>query len=246
MADALFHLDNLANASVGQELLLEGREAKHALQARRINIGEVIWLGDGNGTIARGPVIELAKTSLRINVESLEKKDPPATKITLVQALAKGDRDELAIQAATELGITQVIPWQAERSVSIWKGEKVQKGTDRWQSIVQEATKQSLRAYCPQVLVAVDTETLIEELKSFDRVYVLEPTGEQTLVGQALEGVESIAVVVGPEGGVSETELSLFGSAGFSTVRLGISVLRTSTAGVAAIAYLQSQLGDWG
>ena len=176
---------------------------------------------------------------------SVDEISKPPTKLVLVQALAKGDRDELAIQACTELGVSEVIPWQAERSISIWKAEKKQKGQTRWQSIVTEAAKQSLRSYVPNVSEVLDSTELIQILQGFDQVLILDPEAGTSITEQNPPKAGAVAIVVGPEGGISEQELEAFSKAGFSNVHLGSGVLRTSTAGIAALSYLQAKLGDW-
>jgi 16S rRNA (uracil1498-N3)-methyltransferase len=163
----------------------------------------------------------------------------------LVQGLAKGDRDELAIQACTELGIYGVIPWQADRSISIWKDDKKIKGQTRWQTIVTEAAKQSLRAFAPSVEAVQNSQELISRLADFDSVLVLDPEAKTSIRQVSMPSSGSVAIVVGPEGGISDSELEAFASAGFTSVRLGARVLRTSTAGMAAVSYLQAKLGDW-
>jgi 16S rRNA (uracil1498-N3)-methyltransferase len=229
----------------GSVFVLGGPEAKHAVSVRRMNIGESIAVSDGAGRKVRGKVAKVLKDTLEVLVESVDALNPPSTKLVLVQALAKGDRDELAIQACTELGVFEVIPWQSDRSISIWKAEKKQKGQTRWQTIVTEAAKQSLRAFVPRVSEVLDSAELIQVLRGFDQVLILDPEarGSITEVDAPLTG--SIAIVVGPEGGISEAELAAFTEAGFSSVHLGSGVLRTSTAGMAAISYLQARLGDW-
>lgn len=246
MAEALFHFSNLQGVSAGESIILKGPEAKHAISVRRIKPGEQIALGDGIGRIAKGKVTSTFNNELVLEVMDVEDFSKPKTELTLVQALAKGDRDELAVQAATELGVLSVIPWQADRSVSIWRGDKLEKGVKRWQAIADESTKQSLRPFAPIVAKALDSSELVPELKRFDLVIVLDPGASEGLIQANLDGKNSIAVVVGPEGGISEKELEAFNSADFGLFRLGPSVLRTSTAGLAAISFLQSRLGDWG
>jgi 16S rRNA (uracil1498-N3)-methyltransferase len=189
----------------------------------------------------------LPKT-VEVRVSRVEKLTAPATRLSLVQALAKGDRDELAVQAATELGVLVVIPWQADRSVSRWDSAKATKGRERWQSICDEAAKQSLRGYFPQVEPAMTSAELTAATKAgqLGRVFVLDPTSALGL-DSALNGEAAgeISFVVGPEGGISATELENFESAGAIRVHLGTDILRTSTAGMAAIAVLNSKLGTY-
>jgi 16S rRNA (uracil1498-N3)-methyltransferase len=168
----------------------------------------------------------------------------------LVQALAKGDRDELAIQAATELGVDGVIPWAAARSVSRWEGAKLARGRERWASIVREATKQSIRPWLPEVDELASTRQLAARAGS-TRMLLLEPTASARLTDVAASIVRDapneadIVLVVGPEGGIAPAELDLLTEAGATAVRLGETVLRTSTAGPAALAILNQALGRW-
>jgi 16S rRNA (uracil1498-N3)-methyltransferase len=229
----------------GSKIKIAGAEAKHAMSVRRLQLGEAISVSDGQGNKARGKVTQLSKDFLELAVESLETLERPTPQLVLVQALAKGDRDEMAVQACTELGIQTVIPWQSERSVSIWKPEKQDKHRLRWQTIATEAAKQSLRPFIPEVAQVLGTRELAEHLKQYDLTLVLDPTANASLTSVQVAGHQSIAVVVGPEGGISPEELDLFRSAGLSLVALGSGILRTSTAGVAVVSYLQATLGNW-
>jgi 16S rRNA (uracil1498-N3)-methyltransferase len=229
----------------GSVFVLGGPEAKHAVSVRRMNVGEAIAVSDGAGLKVRGKVTKVLKDTLEVLVESVDAINPPSTKLVLVQALAKGDRDELAIQACTELGVFEVIPWQADRSISIWKAEKKQRGQTRWQTIVTEAAKQSLRAFVPRVREVLDSAELIQVLRGFDQVLILDPEAASSITERNTPIAGSVAIVVGPEGGISEAELAAFAEAGFSSVHLGSGVLRTSTAGMAAISFLQAKLGEW-
>jgi 16S rRNA (uracil1498-N3)-methyltransferase len=234
-------------AVVGESYRLTGGEAKHAVSVRRLELGESVAVSDGQERTIRGKVSALGKDWLELDIAEITQLQPPDLSICLVQALAKGDRDELAIQACTELGATHFIPWQAERSISIWRDQKLERGVTRWQSIVTEAAKQSLRPLTPKVLPAMDSGELAAALSEFDLVLVLDPMAELSITAKKISLPERgrVAVVVGPEGGISESELAAFESASFLRVRLGSGVLRTSTAGVAAISYLQARAGNW-
>jgi 16S rRNA (uracil1498-N3)-methyltransferase len=234
-----------SDTKAGSKIKIAGAEAKHAISVRRLQVGEAISVSDGQGQKARGKVSQLSKDFLELNVESVENIERPKPQLILVQALAKGDRDEMAVQACTELGIQKVIPWQSERSVSIWKPEKQDRHRLRWQTIATEAAKQSLRPFIPEVEQVLATRELTERLKQFDLTLVLDPTSSTSLTSVPLSGHQSIAIVVGPEGGISPEELGQFGSAGLSLVGLGSGILRTSTAGVAVVSYLQATLGNW-
>jgi len=232
MVEPLFIKTDLVAASFVE---LAGDEAKHAISVRRMRVGEAIAVSDGRGLRVRGTVSAIEKNSLTVAVSEVIEEELPKLRFVLVQALAKGDRDELAIQAATELGVSEIIPWQATRSVSRWEGKKLDSGVQRWQQIVSEAAKQSLRSFIPEVKPALTTAELIAELKSFELVLVLDPNGKQNLSGVKLPESGKVAIVVGPEGGIAAEELTVLGG---ETVSLGANVLRTSTAGPAVLAAL--------
>jgi 16S rRNA (uracil1498-N3)-methyltransferase len=212
-----------------------------------MRVGEGIQLSDGKGLRVRGTVSALGNNSLTVAIETVSQETAPTVGLTIVQALAKGDRDELSIQAATELGCWGVVPWQADRSISKWEGAKVAKSVDRWQTIVAEAAKQSLRVFEPIVAQPINSKQLASAVGDFDLVLVLDPTAEVGLGGFDITGAhKSVAIVVGPEGGISDSELLALEQAGAKRVHLGEPILRTSTAGVAAIAVIQAKLGLWG
>ena len=227
----------------GAQVRLSGDEARHAVTVSRVRPGEQVAVGDGRGTLAQCSVLETAPRELVLEVVSVEITPAPSPRITLVQALAKGDRDELAVQAATELGVDAIVPWSASRSVSRWDGPKAEKGRSRWASIVREATKQSIRPWMPAVAPLTSTAGLPALLEG-TRVLLLEPTAQAALTGLRADG-RDLALVVGPEGGIAPAEIERLVAAGAETVRLGASVLRTSTAGPAAIAVLNAELGRW-
>ncbi|MCM3659003.1 16S rRNA (uracil(1498)-N(3))-methyltransferase [Agromyces mediolanus] len=228
---------------VGDVVRLGGQEARHALQVARVRVGERIAIGDGRGTIVTGPVIESGQGELAIEVVEVDHEPPTTPALVLVQALAKGDRDELAVQAATELGVDRIVPWAAARSVSRWEGPKADKGRQRWATIAREASKQSIRARVPEVTAATPTARL-PELLADTRLLVLEPSAERGLAQLELDE-RPLALLVGPEGGIAPEELARLAAAGAEPVRLGRTVLRTSTAGPAAIALLSARLGRW-
>lgn len=241
---AHFYIDEeLESASVGDRVTLSGAEARHAVTVSRLAVGETVSIGNGAGLVVSGQIVTAEHTALVVEVAEVSTAPRREPAIFLAQALAKGDRDELAVQAATELGVDGVIPWTAARSISRWEGAKVAKGRDRWSAVVREASKQSLRAWIPDVLDLVTTKQLAH-LAEGGRMLVLEPTAATPLTALQL-GAEDLILVVGPEGGISPQELDALASAGAEVVRLGPEVLRTSTAGPAAIAVLNAKLQRW-
>ena len=241
---AHFYLNEaLESASIGELISLTGSEARHAVTVSRITVGQTVSIGNGAGLVVEGEVVTAEHSVLTIRVATVETTPRREPAVFLVQALAKGDRDELAVQAATELGVDGVIPWAAARSISRWEGAKVAKGRDRWAALVREATKQSLRPWLPDVLDMASTKQLVHMAEGA-RMLVLEPSAESTLAELTVDG-RDVVLLVGPEGGIAQHELDALAGAGASIVRLGTEVLRTSTAGPAALAALNVKLGRW-
>ena len=240
-----FLSETLGTATVGQTVRLDGAEAKHAVTVSRVRPGETLLLGNGAGLVLGVMVLTVDPAELTARVDEVRESAAQTPRIVLVQALAKGDRDELAVQAATELGIDGVIPWAAARSVARWEGAKVAKGQARWAAIVREASKQSIRPWLPAVSTLTSTRQLAT-LAATTRMLLLEPTASirLTAVGVPTDD-RDIVLVVGPEGGIAPSELEALEAAGASRVRLGDTVLRTSTAGPAAVAILNATLGRW-
>lgn len=235
--------DDATNAVQGSTVEVSGAEARHAITVGRLKLGERLSVGDGSGTIAQGIVSSVDGDRFALTVESIDVEDEPSPYLWLAQALAKNDRDELAIQAATELGIDGVIPWASARSIVKWEGQKQRKHELRWQSILREASKQSMRHRIPELRPLATTATL-EKLGSEFQLVVLDPTGAEPLSTFTPDGSD-ILLIVGPEGGISRAELSRFASAGASIASVGSHILRTSTAGPAAISVLNGVLHRW-
>jgi 16S rRNA (uracil1498-N3)-methyltransferase len=235
--------EELGAPAVSDTAVVTGPEARHAVTVSRLAVGETVRVGNGSGLVANGTVTSVGPSEFRFEVDALDEIPRPSPAIWLAQALAKGDRDELAIQAATELGADGVIPWTASRSISRWEGSKVAKGQERWVTVVREATKQSARAWLPEVAPLVTTRQLATLAES-TRMIVLDPLAKTGLA--AIESDDrDVVLVVGPEGGISPAEFELLFAAGAISARLGDSILRTSTAGPAAIAVLSAKLGRW-
>ena len=241
-----FLLDDPTGARVGDAVTLTGSEAHHAAAVRRVRSGEQVTVGDGRGAWLTGECE--AVTPREVVVRITHRIDTPAAtpRIVLAQALAKGDRDELAVQAATELGVDEIVPWQAARSISRWDSAKAEKGRARWASIVREAAKQAHRAWIPDV-AALETTAALAGRGAASVIVVLEPTAPRRLteLGLRADDPRDVILVVGPEGGIAPEELEAFGRSGATLARLGDTVLRTSTAGPAALAVVSAALHRW-
>ncbi|MEU8869461.1 16S rRNA (uracil(1498)-N(3))-methyltransferase [Streptomyces umbrinus] len=234
----------------GPEFVLDGPEGRHAVSVKRLRAGEDVVLTDGHGRWAEG-VVKAAEGKDRLVVtgiaEVLEEPEP-APRITVVQALPKGDRGELAVETMTETGVDEIVPWAASRCITQWKGERGLKALGKWRATAREAGKQSRRVRFPLVADAMTTKQVASFLAEADLGVVLHEDrayGSEPLATAELPSTGRIVLVVGPEGGVSPAELEAFAEAGAKACRLGRSVLRTSTAGTAATALLLTRTGRW-
>lgn len=241
-----FLIEDAGAAGPGDVVRLTGAEAHHAAAVRRIRVGEDVTVGDGRGVWLTGTVSAAAPKEVSVEVSHRAEVPAASPRTLLVQALAKGDRDELAVQAATELGVDAITPWQAARSVSRWEGPKVAKGVARWETIAREAAKQAHRPWLADLDQPVTTRELAARARDA-RMLVLEPTASVALSRIEIDADDAsdVILVVGPEGGISPEELDLLQAAGATLVRLGDTVLRTSTAGPAALAVVNAALGRW-
>lgn len=230
-------------AQVGDVVTLTGAEAKHAAVVRRVRVGETVTVGDGEGVWLAGVAEDVSATEVRVMITERREQDQPEVRLLLAQALAKGDRDELAVQAACELGVDAIVPWQAARSISRWEGAKAAKGRERWATIVREAAKQAHRPWVPPVEDVQSTAALVARVAT-ERILVLDPSADARLSAVRPDD-RDILLVVGPEGAIAPDELHKLEQAGAERVRLGDTVLRTSTAGPAAIALLSGILDRW-
>jgi 16S rRNA (uracil1498-N3)-methyltransferase len=235
---------SLDDATVGSSVEVDGDEAHHAVAVRRLRVGESVALTDGRGRTVTGPVASTGKRVFAVTVASVDDVPEPEPAVTVVQAVPKGDRGELAVEVLTEIGVARIVPWAAARSVAVWKGERGTKALSRWRSTAREASKQARRSWFAQVGEPASTDDVARLVEAADLAVVLHEEATASLAGLAVAG--SLLVVVGPEGGLTDEELAAFRAAGAHDVRLGAEVLRTSTAGVAAVAALLSRTERWG
>ncbi len=238
-------VDSLSGVGPGSVVEVTGDEAHHAVAVRRLREGERVVLTDGLGTSVLGSVAATGKRRLTVSVDSVERAERPDPAFTVVQALPKGDRGELAVEVLTEVGVDVVVPWAASRSVAVWKGERAAKSHAKWQATAREAAKQSRRSWLPTVPPLASTADLAMIIAEADLAVVLHEDAATPLSAVDVPASGRIVVVVGPEGGIAPEELAALADAGARSVRLGAEVLRTSTAGVVAVAALLARTPRW-
>ncbi|KRE43386.1 16S rRNA (uracil(1498)-N(3))-methyltransferase [Knoellia sp. Soil729] len=230
----------LDTTTVGDVVVLDGAEGRHAATVKRTQPGERLRLADGAGRVVTGEVVSVEKDRLTLRADEVEDVPEHSPRFVLVQALTKGDRDDQAIEAATELGVDEVVPWQASRSIVQWRGDRGAKAWAKWDAVLVAATKQSRRARRPVLAPAATTSSLAARIAEGATAYVLHEDADVPLAALTLPTEGDVIVVVGPEGGIAPEELAAFGDAGAEVVRLGETVLRSSSAGPAALAVLSA------
>ncbi|MDJ0394561.1 16S rRNA (uracil(1498)-N(3))-methyltransferase [Rhodococcus sp. G-MC3] len=247
MAATVFFLNPLP--AVGGTAVLDGKEGHHAATVRRIRVGERIVLSDGEGGIAETVVTGVERERLEMTVEARMEAARPSPTVGLVQALPKAERSELAVELATEAGIDSIVPWQSSRCVARWEGPKAVKGVTRWRGVVAAASKQSRRAYVPEVAELHSTADVLKRVRAVvDRggiVAVLHESAAEKFSALKFREVAEVLLVVGPEGGIDDKEIAKLTEAGAVPVLLGPTVLRTSTAAAVALGAIGVLTDRW-
>ena len=249
MTPPLFRAESVP--AVGGIVVLDGPEGRHAGSALRVRPGETVRVGDGRGVVADCVVTDSASGRVEAEVVARDEAARPTPAVTIVQALPKSERSELAVELATEAGADRIIPWQADRCVSRWTGPKVEKGRTKWTNAARAAAKQSRRAWEPEIGDLLDSTALAtlvaEEAAAGTRVLILHEDGAAGFADTVTAGpvAERILLVVGPEGGVSDAEIDALAGAGAHAVVLGPEVLRTSTAAAVALGALGVLTPRW-
>jgi 16S rRNA (uracil1498-N3)-methyltransferase len=235
----------LGDPGADARILLDGPEGRHAAAVRRLRAGERLDVTDGAGRVAECVVREALKDALDLDVLRRYEVPAPEPRLVVVQGLPKGDRGELAVETMTEAGVDVIVPWAAARCVTQWKGERGEKALARWRSTAREAAKQARRFHLPEISGLANTARVTALLADAALAAVLHEEAAEPLSRLDLPEKGDIVLVVGPEGGITDDEITKFRAAGATAALLGPTVLRTSTAGVAAAAVLLARTGRW-
>jgi len=242
MSAPLFLVEGLPE---GDMVVLDGPEGHHAADVQRLRPGEELLIGDGRGTLCQAVVASVTKGRCSATITSRSYERPPSPRLVVVQAIAKGDRGELAVQAMTEIGVDVIVPWSASRSVTQWRDERGERARQRWCDTAREAAKQARRAWFPEVADLATTREVADRVAGAALAVVLHEEATTSLAALVVPDHGDVVVVVGPEGGQTDEEVAAFTAAGGHAVRLGSEVLRTSTAGVAAVSALLARTPRW-
>jgi 16S rRNA (uracil1498-N3)-methyltransferase len=235
----LFFTDQINH---GSTQTLDKDDAHHAIKVLRLKLGEVIKISDGVKKWVSGSIIEISKKELTISISERGDFEEKKPELVLVQAVTKSERNKEMLELAIEAGVDRIIPWQAERSISKWQSDSAQK----WEIGIKEACKQARQVRLPKLMPMLTTAGVVQLLSKDARIIVFhESASEKFTQLQLPESLASIYLVIGPEGGISQSELSIFENGGSKIVRLGETVLRSAHAGFAAISAVQTKLGRW-
>jgi 16S rRNA (uracil1498-N3)-methyltransferase len=235
----LFFTDQIND---GSTQTLDKDDAHHAIKVLRLKLGEVIKISDGVKKWVSGSIIEISKKELMISISERGDFEEKKPELVLVQAVTKSERNKEMLELAIEAGVDRIIPWQAERSISKWQSDSAQK----WEIGIKEACKQARQVRLPKLMPMLTTAGVVQLLSKDARIIVFhESASEKFAQLQLPESLASIYLVIGPEGGISQSELSIFENGGNKIVRLGETVLRSAHAGFAAISAVQTKLGRW-
>jgi 16S rRNA (uracil1498-N3)-methyltransferase len=235
----LFFVDNLSG---GNSQLLDKDEAHHAIKVLRVKIGEEIMISDGSGNWVSGPIEELGKKTLLIEVSNQGQKKLNKPELVIVQAITKSDRNKEMLELITVAGVDRIIPWQSDRSISKWQSDSA----DKWELTVKESCKQARRVTMPKLSKSVNSKQLGEELSSVPFSIIFHEAASTNFSEVNVPSdISSIYLIIGPEGGITDEELLMFKGTTSNIVRLGEPVLRSAHAGFAALAAVQTKLGRW-
>ena len=231
--------------TVGEVIELTGDEGRHAVSVKRTGVGEQIELVDGHGTRAVITVTGVSgKDQLVGVVDCVDNEPVPRPTVMVIQALPKAARSELTVDLLTQAGADVIVPWQAGRSVANW-GKKQDKGLAKWRAAARAAAKQSRRSRIPEITPVADQAAVAALIQVAPLALMLHEDATGKITDQPVAQVDSVVLIIGPEGGISPAELDAFTTAGAHPVRLGPEVLRTASAGMVALAALGAVTDRW-
>ena len=231
--------------TVGEVIELIGDEGRHAVSVKRTSVGEQIELVDGHGTRAVITVIGVSGKDRLTGVVDCAANEPASRPtVTVIQALPKAARSELTVDLLTQAGADVIVPWQAGRSVANW-GKKQDKGLAKWRAAARAAAKQSRRSRIPEITPVGDQAAVAALIQAAPLALMLHEDATGKITDQPVAQVDSVVLIIGPEGGISPAELDAFTAAGAHPVRLGPEVLRTASAGMVALAALGAVTDRW-
>ena len=235
----LFFVDDLPT-SVGSSYEFDSEDAFHAIKVLRIAAGEIFNLSDGKGAWSRVSVLNVNKKSMSVKVLEIGFEEALPEQFTIVQAIPKGDRIKESIEMSTEGGADRIVMWKATRSIG-----RADEKLEKLQLTAREASKQSRRFRIPIVSGVATTDSVVDEIAKADLALVFHESATMTISQIVTPGAKKVAIIIGPEGGLTDEELETFAAAGAKVVLMGRPILRSAHAGLAALAAVNTALSVW-
>ena len=235
----LFFVDDLPT-TVGATYEFDSEDAFHAIKVLRIAAGEIFNLSDGKGGWSRVNVLNVNKKSMSVKVLASGFEEALPQHFTIVQAIPKGDRIKESIEMSTEGGADRIVMWKATRSIG-----RADEKMEKLQNTAREASKQSRRFRIPEVVGVASTDSVVDEIAKADLALVFHESAVQTISQLVTPGATKVAIIIGPEGGLTDEELETFAAAGAKVVLMGRPILRSAHAGLAALAAVNTALSVW-
>ncbi|MEN9687889.1 MAG: hypothetical protein RL381_901 [Actinomycetota bacterium] len=235
----LFFVENLPT-TVGAQYTFDNEDALHAIRVLRISPGEIFNLSDGKGAWSRVQVVDVAKKSMNVTVLETGVQGALDTQFTVIQAVPKGDRVKEAIELCTEGGADRIVMWKSARTIG-----KSDDKLEKLQTTAREASKQSRRFSIPEIIGVAATHSVIDHIAQADLAIVFHESATMKLSEVIAPGCKKVAIIIGPEGGLTDEEIDTFAAAGAKVAHMGRPVLRSAHAGLAALSAVNTALSVW-
>jgi 16S rRNA (uracil1498-N3)-methyltransferase len=225
---------------VGSRYTFNNEDALHAIRVLRTGPGEIFWLSDGKGTYSTVKAIEVSKRSMECEVIETDFQEPLAIEYTVIQALPKGDRLKECAALLTEAGADRIVFWNSARSIG-----KADKTLEKLDVTIREASKQARRFRIPEIIGPLTTTEVIDEIARTDLAVLFHESATSKLSLISASSPKKALIIIGPEGGITDEELSAFTSSGAKIALMGRPIFRSAHAGIAGLAALQTLLKSW-
>ena len=235
----LFFVEDLPT-TVGATYEFNNEDALHAIRVLRIQSGDFFNLSDGKGTWSHVEAKEVHKKHMTVEVLTTGYQDPLDIHFTVIQAIPKGDRIKEAIEMCTEGGADRIVMWKSARSIG-----KSEDKIEKLQTTAREASKQSRRFRIPEVIGVAATHDVVDQIAQADLAIVFHESAAMKISQLAVPGCKKVAIIIGPEGGLTDEEIDTFAGAGAKVALMGRPVLRSAHAGLAALSAVNTALSVW-
>ncbi len=235
----LFFVPDLPTV-VGSTYRFDNEDALHAIRVLRTGPGEIFWLSDGKGTYSTVKAIEVSKRSMECEVIETDFQEPLAIEYTVIQALPNGDRLKECAALLTEAGADRIVFWNSARSIG-----KADKTLEKLDVTIREASKQARRFRIPEIIGPLSTAEVIDEIARTDLAVLFHESATSKLSSISASSPKKALIIIGPEGGITDDELSAFTSSGAKIALMGRPIFRSAHAGIAGLAALQTLLKSW-